>query len=412
MNKYILLSASFIIASFGFANAQSTTTSVRPSQPALSATATQSLILLAQVDIFTPKVQKSSGLTYTLSFELRSSDLIDQEAYYRLIVEDTKKKVVFVQSFPDKVSLKAGETVSVSSPFVLPQDLEGDYNLSVQVTNPAGLPLAKAPLGKLTLVANKDAAIRIKDCTLLGGDKQGLNKPISVTCSLDGKIDKYGALVSTLYYGSTAAPATQVSTPIDAKSETFTISPRTEAGTYQLVTQVYQAGIPISIPSVKTFLIDGQSVQISNIIADKGEYKFGEKAKLAVAFNAFNFKKGELFASAKVQTRENVVCGEASNVEVLSRGAMLIEVPINSQAGCALPTLIVTFTDKAGMILDTKTVNVVAGESKVKETTATATDNRMLYASVALLAILGIVVGLVAMRRFKKKEDTPVIANQ
>ncbi len=415
MNKHILLTLPFIISSAIVVFAQSTTapvptlydskaptkatTTTSPGAVTSNATGTNKtqLIILAQVSLFDAKIKKLGLVNYAFSFTLQSNDLIDQEAYYRVSLKDASGKVVFLQSYPRKLVVQAGAALPVSDLLIVPQDFKGTFLVSVQVTTGEGLPLATTNFGEITLTGGKSTT-GIKSCSLEGGTQKTMRDSINGSCPVTGTLTKNTFLYSNVYSGNAAAPVFQVKSAIVNGKATFEIPPRTNPGMYQIVSQLYDAGIPMSSPVFTPFVVTGQSAKIITIRTDKGVYKKDEIAKISVMLKAFNLTAPDVVIGAKLENQNKELCGEVRAQSVKFITAFTLDIPMTMK--CSLPSVTVTVTDKSGTILDTYTSTVVSdGKSKSNLFSGMSP----LYAGVAGIIIVLAAIGGFIIRRNKAK---------
>lgn len=340
-------------------------------------------ILLAQVNLYGAKLQKAGLVNYTFSFTLKSADLIDQEAYYRILLRDKDGQVVFLQNFPNKVVVPAGESSFVNGVFITPQDFKGVYSVYIQVTNDKGLPLATVATGEITLSGGK-TVMGIKSCSLTGSATKTTSDAISGSCMITGKTTNNTFLYTTVYYGTMASPSTQLKSKIVSGKSDFTIPPRTEPGTYQVVSQLYDAGSPMSSPIFSIFRVDGQSAKITTIKTDKGTYSKDEVAKLAISLKTVNINSGDISIVAKLETQDKNICGEFKASTIKNTSAFTLDIPVIRK--CAFPAVTVTISDKAGKVLDTLTTVVVTTGEKKGPSIGLATAS----AIVVLLALVAV----------------------
>ena len=415
MNKYILLASSLLISSLLNIYAQSvvTNTATTPTNNQASSslplqapsttsgsTSTNQAILLAQIDLYDATIKKAGLVNYVFSFTLKSFDLIDQEAYYRAILKDKNNKVVFLQSFPTKVVVGAGESKLVSDTLIVPQDFKGTFSVSIQVTNAKGLPLATANAGEITLTGSA-SIMSIKNCTISGDSSKTSSDTITGVCDITGKTTKNTSLYTTVYYGGMAVPSVQVKAKVAGDKATFSIPPRTDAGSYQVVSQLYDAGTPMSSPIFNRFVVEGQTAKIISIKTDKGLYKKEEIANVTVALQTYNVRSGDLLVAVKLEDEDKDICGSLPATILKNGNTFTLEVPITQK--CSLPSVTVTITDKTGKVLDTYTTVVVAtGE---KQPTPLFNPS---YVGIGAGLIILLVLGFFITRRLRNKVSITV----
>jgi hypothetical protein len=406
MNKYILLTSAFIISSIVSVSAQNATptaTITPTSAPTAtrsnlkSATATE-VILLAGINLYNPTIRKTGLVNYTFSFTLSSSDLINQEAYYRAFLKDETGKIVFVQTFPTKVIVEAGKTKAVSDVLIVPQDFKGKYSAIVQVTNADGLPLSSANLGTIDLVGGK-ALFDVTDCTIAGEKEKTTSDKIEGTCKVTGKTSKATVLYTSLFYGNAAAPVAQVKSSVVKGTATFAIPTTLNPGVYQIISQLYDAGSPVSSPVFNSVLVKGQTAKVVSVRTDKGLYKKEESARVSVAFDAVNFAQGELLAQVKLETTGKDICGELAPSVIKGRSAFVLTVPITRK--CSTPTVTVTLQDKTGKVFDTYTSVVVSTGEKANPLFSLI---NMTYAGIALVVIALLALLFTYVRRLRMQK--------
>ena len=181
-----------------------------------------------------------------------------------------------------------------------------------------------------------------------------------------------------------ASPSTQLKSKIVSGKSDFTIPPRTEPGTYQVVSQLYDAGSPMSSPIFSIFRVDGQSAKITTIKTDKGTYSKDEVAKLAISLKTVNINSGDISIVAKLETQDKNICGEFKASTIKNTSAFTLDIPVIRK--CAFPAVTVTISDKAGKVLDTLTTVVVTTGEKKGPSIGLATAS----AIVVLLALVAV----------------------
>lgn len=379
----------------------STTTPQPTPQRSLTSSTTQA-ILLAQIDLYNATVTKRSLLNYSFTFTLKSFDLINQDAYYRVMLLDKDKKTVYMQSFPNKVTVEAEKFNLVRDVLIAPSDLKGVYTVTIQVTNAGGLLLAGAIAGDITLDGTP-SPISIKSCVIEGTSTKTTNDKIAGSCTIVGKVGKSTAstiLYTTVYYGNNAAPLTQVKSRLTDNKAEFKIFALPNPGMYQLVSQLYDAGTPISSPVFTSIAVAGKSAKITNVITDKGVYKKDEVAKIAVALKTVNYGPGELLIKADVQTADKTSCGAYPNGVLKSPAAVSLSIPMTRK--CSLPVVTVVISEKDGKVLDTYISEVVStGEAPAWYTKITPLSAGV---GALILAVLGL--GFFVVRRIRARGNS------
>lgn len=411
MNKHILLASSILVATTlsvsllvsaqGVDSPVPTLYEAAPSSSASTVgveTAVSQEALDAKINIYFRKIKKISLVNYDFTFSFRSSALINQEAYYRILLKDENQKTVFSQGFPNKVDIGAGESKPITGTFIVPQDFKGLYSVFIQITNAKGLALATDNAGQIELSGGK-TVMSIKSCEIEGGNTKSTIENINTSCLTSGSVTKNTTMFTTVYYGGMASPSAQVKSKIVSGKATFIIPARSEGGEYQVISQLYDAGRPMSSPIFSSFTVEGQSAKIINVTTDRGSYLKEEMAKISVIIRTVNIPTGELFARAQIKNKDGSICGELSPTIVKSIDSFTLLVPITQK--CSLPSVIVSVQDKAGKVLDTLTTSIVVEASGEKEQPVKSSNINLMYVGVGIATLLILGFGFIFLRRFR-----------
>ncbi len=345
-----------LLTSLAFASAQGE--AVTQTSFDAVANGNNSAILLAQVNLYTPTVMKSSRGEgrYTASFVLETLDPVQKDVRYRISLVNTNNERVYFYAFPNTITLTKGIPVTISEQFPIPTDLNGTYKAIINVVNREGLPLATGEMGNVIFSSQTQAPFAIESCTT---DETFYNKRevISVTCKISGSPSLSGTLLYTVYRNNRAQSYMKETVSVQEKKLVFSFYAPARADAYTLMIQGLNNGALVGKTLSLPFAVRGTISNIVSIRVDKQAYNKGDTASVNVGLNVFSeIPQGVYVVASLTSADQTYDCGPLVRTRLSRLGGISFAIPIVKD--CDGFTLSVNLTNEEGTILDEEILSV------------------------------------------------------
>lgn len=315
-------------------------------------------ILLAQVNLYTPTVMKSSrgDGRYTASFILETLDPVQKDIRYRISLVDADNTLVYFYAFPNAVTLTKGIPVTISEQFPIPTDLNGTYKAIISAVNREGLPLANGEIQNVAFSSETPSLFAIESCVT---DEPVYDKreEISVTCKISGNPSLGSTLLYTVYRNNRAQSYMKEAVSVNGKKMTFSFSAPARADAYTLMIQGLNNGALVGKTLSLPFVIRGTISNILSIGVDKQSYNKGDTASVNVGLNVFSATSQGIYAVASLKSADQTYdCGPLVRTRLSRPGGVSFAIPIVKD--CDGFTLSINLTNEEGTVLDEEILSV------------------------------------------------------
>lgn len=308
-------------------------------------------VLLAQVNITDVSVAKSQKSNqYVARFTLETFDPVQRGVRYRIMILDKDSSLVFAHVFDDSLTLIKNIPVTLSKTFPTPVDLNGSYDVIINVVNKNGLPLATSMVEDVAFVSPLRAPFALSGCSL---EKQvyDKNENVIVICGVSGKISLSSSVVYTLYRGNRAIGYSRGIALIDEKTARIEFTSPAKADAYTLHVQGYENGALVGKTYALRFAVRGSLSDIISLSVDKESYQKGETAHIVAGLRIFSQSTGAVYAEAKLLSKDqSYTCGPIVRSDIKNLGNISFAVPITNE--CKKFVAHVKLIDNRGVVLD------------------------------------------------------------
>ncbi|MDQ5962815.1 MAG: hypothetical protein QG653_622 [Patescibacteria group bacterium] len=350
-------------------------------------------ILVADVNLNNAQLVRVSDGEYYATFTLTSKGELQEDVTYRLSFLNQEREVEYTQTFASIITLTKNRPVFINEKVILPEGFSGTYDVRVSALTKTGLPLGSGMAGKITLEGKTVPSI--SSCVVNSKEYQK-NETLPVTCSivspkpLSSYTNENGGyvVVSKAFYRSEPQPRVEAKSEITNSKSVQTLQGLSTPGNYVIRTQLMtRSGIPAGKEVVNTFVINGTSVSIMNLMLDKNFYQKDEQAKGTLVVSAFTTEKNKYFKLSASLEGKHGPCANIIERELDGKSAVELPFPITKR--CLNPSFKVTITDERGNLLAEKVLAVSSSASPM------STEAR------ALLAIIGLGILFYVVRHEK-----------
>ncbi|HET7797734.1 MAG TPA: hypothetical protein VFK72_07615 [Nevskia sp.] len=356
----------------------------------LAATAASFMLFGASVAFASDTVTLSnpqlrmSGPDYIVSYRLTSTEPVIGDVYNRITLIDEKGDQVLTETTTFLVyPLRPSPGTMIIDPIPLPRDLSGTFKVRTDAVNGAGLLLASADLGSVTLKAESAPSASLSSCSVTNGDV------LAGVCTVTGAVTPKMLVSMKVYRDASPVAYFEATSTVQKGTATFKFGALPGAGRYTAVAQIMDGDALVGLPRVSTVTLDGRTAHITSVTTDRADYGRGSAAHVAATVSSSGFGKGELFADASLAAGD-ASCGTSGQAEVTG-DTLLLDVPVG--APCAAPTITVRLLDSKGAVVDSFSIHAFSGAA------GKGSSNSMLAFVVVGAAILGIAASIRLLRR-------------
>lgn len=358
-----------------------------------SATPPKQAVILADVDMYSPSVVQAQDGSVSVVFILKALDRNQSGVYYAISLTNNEGKKVYEYVFPRSVSLVKNELITVKDSFVPPANLQGDFSAMIQATNDTGLPLAFGSVDKVSMVASSEKTFTsITSCTATE-QLVTTEQTAQVSCEYKGTPSDKSTITSNVYRGNEKSPVDTQTVLLTESEGDIVIPAQSAPGTYTVVLQSYEDGMPVGDTQTTGFAVQGFSAKIASISPDKEQYVAGEQSTVTAGLTFYSTEGVKnVFAESVMKNYKGETCAISAKTPITNPGSVILTMPVS--ATCDGYTLTVSLIDENGVVLDTKTIETSAQEKFNFNTIFGDPYSSVRYIWYGVLAVLLIALGV------------------
>ncbi len=354
----------------------------------------QSVVVLATVNAYDPKIISQSGSNFKLSLDIHNRTQAQPDIKYsvQLVTADNDPFIISEKVYPEVLSLNEGQMLKKEIDYAAPDYLKGDFLLRIVAKSGNGLMFFISDFGKVALGGSGEyVSINEKSCylTVSGAGSTRYNPVQGVDISADEvliavceAINKFSRKITAVpdfetrwrtTFGKTVEDEgpNQSAVTFDPgeKKTVSVILPKAKAPqAYDAILSFKENGKAVSNEAVFHYVLRGPSATIQNFIFNKDYYLKGEKAGFMLAWTASadNFpgsragektETGRMSVEVFVRDGSGKACAQTSSVlpnEISANLESLVE------RDCYNPGARVTLKSQDEKILDSRDFNLIS----------------------------------------------------
>ena len=402
----------------------------------LPAVASAQAVVVATVNIYDAKIASQAGNDIQITFDLSNRTQVQPDVRYsvQLIKQDNGQQIqVDEKIYDENLTLNENQTIKKEITYTAPRYLSGEFQVWLTAKNQNGLTLALANPGEITLTGNGQY-VEVSGCYLKVAGEAG-DKKYTLTQGVDIKSSEkllaYCDVTNHLAGATTLTPhfttnwRTTFGQAVETNTEKQPVITLAKGEKKQIqltlplaqVPQAYDATLVLqnsqnqTISNKTTFhyVLRGLSATIQNLRLDKDYYKKGDTAKASFFWSASadNFPdsrlgktdNGKMFADITITDSQGKTC--ATLQKELDQKTSVVEYDLPISIDCVNPKVAVSIKDGAGTALDKKDF--------VIESQSAPTNNLIVKIGIVLGAILGLIICVWVMLRYRNKKAVTAI---
>jgi len=401
-------------------------------------------MVLANVNMRDARIEKQEKNDLTISFNISNDfDKIQPGILIRASLqkkENDSLTVVDEKIIGSEFTLDPKEKSRREITYVIPDFIQGKYEIWLNTQTAGGFPLSTARVGETTFsgtndyveIINSSCFLKVKEesedkkYTLLQGVDIEKNENLQAVCDLMNHSDqqkKFSAQFQT-FQRNTFGTLLETSQKNDAsfalqakekKQFIFDLPKAKDPQAYDIKLTLHENKKTISNSSVFHYVLRGASATIQSLQMDKVSYSKGEtaKASLIITGSADSFPgsrrgtgtdlKGASL-SVKIQSSQTL-CGQIQKNPRMDGMSDSIEIAMAEN--CPEPTASVILKDSAGNILAQKDIFIGKNSRAEMEKAIQSKKGRNLLGSISAIIIflLVVLIGTYAFWKIKRKSS-------
>lgn len=321
------------------------------------------MVVLANVDLYSPSVVQTAKGEMSVVFVLKTIDREQNNIHYGVSLTNSKGQKVFSYVFKNTINLTKDKPVTVTGSFVPPAGLQGTFSAVIEVTNENGLPLAFGSVQDVKITSSSTPSeaplVALKKCTT---EKEVISntEPLTITCTFSDTPHTSSMMAVDLYSGNEKVSRNHQDISLQESKGVVTIPPQTASGPYKVTLQAYEGTTPVGETQEVLFGVTGSSAKITSLLTDKAQYEAGDEALVTAGLSIYSDKKVDLFAEVSMTSVKGVACATVSKTPITTMGSVSVSLPITSS--CDGYSLKFSIMDGSGAVLDTKTLETQGKE--------------------------------------------------
>jgi len=434
LSSVVFLSLLLVTPTFA---AVTTSASTKPAQ--------DNSIIIATTNIYNAKIVSQKGADVDISFDVSNREGAQSGLKYSVnLVKNIKNNQtmsdVFV--FPEIFNIGEHTVIRKSITYKAPDDLDGEYNVIIEIKNNSGLPLAFGDAGTIKLVATvkdvKNVEILPETCILsIEGEKNhtiyNINQGVDIapsenlllTCTAlnDLKVETKvtpsyethyrnldGEIVST-----TGGSITPITFKAGEKKVVMIRLPKATSPQAYMIKTALKSDNVYSNYITAYYVIQGESATIQSVSLDKDYYTTGDTAKLSLFWmssaDSFSGSRASLkgakpldvtlVASIKDNNQKDCV-NPITQIFSDNKNGGIVTIPLPIIINCKTPQASVELKNSKGDILAQKQLSFGVKPKTELMPVNISSNKNIITIIFGVLVVAGITIYFINL---KKKKD-------